>query len=65
MQTLKTPGTAYELYDLENDPAETNDLAESQSKMVQQLAKMCEIWKQGSGIVDYAEIVKVRPNDPF
>ncbi|TWU59214.1 Arylsulfatase [Rubripirellula tenax] len=65
LQTVKATGIAYELYDLEKDPAETKNLADSDLAMVQRLAKMCETWKQDSGIVDYAEIIKVRPKDPF
>lgn len=65
LQTRDVPGTAYELYDLKNDPTEMNNLAGSNPEMVQSLAKKCEAWIKKSGIVDYGELIKLRPNDPF
>lgn len=65
LQTQKVPGTAYELYDLENDPAETTNLADAKPELVKMLEKRCEVWKKACGIVDYAEILELRPRDPF
>ncbi|GGA75240.1 arylsulfatase [Neiella marina] len=65
LQTLKKPGIAYELYDLSNDPGETNNLAEKMPELVAKLEKMCEVWKRENNIVDYAEIIKIKPNDPY
>lgn len=60
--TSKKAGIDYELYDLENDPAETTNLAGQNPELVQQLAKACEAWQQRCGIVDYVEILKIRPD---
>ncbi len=57
--TRKVPGIAYELYDLQNDPAETRNLADGKPEMVQQLSKACEAWQQRCEIVDYAEICEI------
>ncbi|MEN8662178.1 MAG: sulfatase-like hydrolase/transferase [Lentimonas sp.] len=65
LQTRDKPGIAYELYDLQSDPAETNNIAKSKPEMVQQLAKASEEWRIASGIHDYGELVKVRPRDPY
>ncbi|TWT49381.1 Arylsulfatase [Rubripirellula amarantea] len=65
LQTLKQPGVVRELYDLVRDPAETTNVADAHPELVQQLSALCETWKQDSGIVDYAEIIKLRPQDPF
>ena len=65
LQTRDAPGIAYELYDLNEDPGETKNLAEAKPEMVQTLAKKCDAWSRQSGIVDYAELLKLRPKDPF
>jgi arylsulfatase len=65
LQTRDEPGIAYELYDLQADPAETKNLAESKPEMVQRLAAACDKWKTECGIVDYAKLIKLRPKDPF
>ncbi|MBK1875266.1 sulfatase-like hydrolase/transferase [Pelagicoccus mobilis] len=65
LQTSAKEGIAYELYDLHADPTETNNLAKQKPELVQTLARMCENWIQETGIVDYAKIVEVMPNDPF
>ena len=62
VQTLKQPGLAYELYDLQNDPAEKMELSQQNPEMVQQLAQACADWQERNGIVDYGEILKIRPN---
>ncbi|MCM2678505.1 sulfatase-like hydrolase/transferase [Echinimonas agarilytica] len=65
LQTLAKPGIAYELYDLDNDPGETNNLADKKPEMVKKLLAMSEKWKAENKIVDYAEIIKIKPNDPY
>lgn len=65
LQTRDVPGIAYELYDLAADPAETKNLAEEKPEMVQLLAEKCHAWIKECGIVDYAELIKLRPNDPY
>lgn len=61
-QTSKAEGIAYELYDLVNDPAETENLAGQFPELVQKLAAECAAWQQRCGIVDYAEILTLNPN---
>ena len=61
-RTSKQPGIAYELYDLQIDPAEKTDVSKQNPEMVEQLAKACEAWQAQNGIVDYADILKVRPD---
>ncbi|VGO12775.1 Arylsulfatase [Pontiella desulfatans] len=65
LQTRDKPGIAYELYDLETDPAETRNLANEKPEMVQNLSKKCEAWIKECGIVDYAKLIELRPNDPY
>jgi len=59
--TLKEPGIKIELYDLKNDPAETKDLSKKKPDLVKQLTEKCKIWQKKCEIVDYAEILKMRP----
>ncbi|TYK67211.1 sulfatase-like hydrolase/transferase [Colwellia echini] len=65
LQTLAKPGIAYELYDLDNDPGETNNLASQKPELVAKLTAMCDKWRIENEIVDYAEIIKIKPNDPY
>lgn len=65
LQTLAKPGIAYELYDIQNDPSETNNLAKDKPDLVAKLSAMCEKWKLENHIVDYAEIIKIKPKDPY
>ena len=60
--TRKNATTVYELYDLTTDPTETRNLATSQPEMVKQLATACEDWQKRSGILDYGELLKTRPD---
>ena len=60
--TSKKPGAEYELYDLKNDPAETKNLTKQNPERVEKLAAACEAWQERCGIVDYAEILKIRPH---
>ena len=62
VQTSKVPGVAYELYDLQSDPAETKNLASQFPEMVQKLAAECEAWQKRCGMVDYGEILEANPN---
>jgi len=63
-ETLVSPGIVYELYDLKTDPAETQNLAKQKPELVERLVKQCDAWAKECGIVDYSELVKLRPNDP-
>ncbi|MCF2948214.1 sulfatase-like hydrolase/transferase [Paraglaciecola aquimarina] len=65
LQTLAKPGINYELYDLFNDPGETNNLAKKKPELVKKLDKLSQEWKQKNQIVDYADIIKIKPQDPF
>ncbi|WDE97691.1 sulfatase-like hydrolase/transferase [Lentisphaera profundi] len=60
--TNKKPGISYELYDLQEDPAERINLANKQPEIVDQLRKVCAQWQQDNGILDYGELLKTRPN---
>ncbi len=60
--TSKAPGISYELYDLETDPGETKDLSKQMPKIMAQLTETCRKWQEKCGIVDYAEILKTRPD---
>ena len=60
--TSKEPGTGYELYDLENDPAETRNLAQAHPERVERLRKACADWQRECGIVEYEEILNIRPD---
>lgn len=65
LQTLEAPGIVHELYDLDADPAETNNIAESHPKLVEKLVAMSERWKDENSIVDYSKIIKLKPRDPY
>ena len=58
--TSKKTGIVYELYDLENDPAETKELASEYPELVRELAKVSEEWQKTSGILDYGRLLKIR-----
>jgi arylsulfatase A-like enzyme len=58
-QTSKVPGTEYELYDLEKDPAEKTNLAQQTPELVEQLKKACEKWQSKCNIIDYGEFLKI------
>ncbi|MEM0913631.1 MAG: sulfatase-like hydrolase/transferase [Planctomycetota bacterium] len=62
-QVRRNAETVYELYDLDKDPAELNNLASANPKLVQKLAEMCEAWEQDMGIVDYGVLLELRPGD--
>ena len=62
IQTSKQPGIAYELYDLQNDPAEKTNVVKQNPEMVEQLTNACDEWQAQNGIIDYADILKIRPN---
>lgn len=65
LQTKAKPGIAYELYDLSKDPGETNNLAKQNPELVKTLVKMTEEWKSENRIVDYSNIIKLKPKDPY
>lgn len=60
--TSKEPGIKTELYDLSADPAETRNVAAQNPEIVEQLAKACEAWQKKCNIVDYGEMLKIRPD---
>lgn len=61
--TSKKPGINYDLYDLKNDPSEQNDLADSKPEMVQMLTQKCDAWITEMGIIEFDELLKLRPGD--
>ncbi|KMT66859.1 sulfatase-like hydrolase/transferase [Catenovulum maritimum] len=65
LQTLAKPGINVELYDLSKDPGETTNLVKKMPDLVAKLTKMCEQWKLDNKITDYAEIIKLKPSDPY
>lgn len=65
LQTLAKPGINYELYDISTDPGETKNIAKDNPALVAKLAAMCEKWKKENNIVEYAKIIKMKPNDPY
>ncbi|ALM91904.1 MULTISPECIES: sulfatase-like hydrolase/transferase [Alteromonas] len=65
LQTLAKPGIAHELYDLSSDPGESNNLAKSHPELVEKLVAMCERWKAENSIVDYSNIIELKPKDPY
>ncbi|MGJ8679550.1 sulfatase-like hydrolase/transferase [Paraglaciecola sp.] len=65
LQASAVPGVQYELYDLQNDPGESNNLATDKPELVKKLEKLSQAWKAENQIVDYAEIIKIKPQDPF
>ena len=62
-QTRAEPGIAYELYDLQSDPAETKNLADQNPEKVKQLAEACDAWQKRCGIMDYGEVLKINVNN--
>ena len=65
LQTLAKPGIVYELYDLQNDPGEANNLASKHPELVVKLTAMCEKWKKENDIIDYSQLLKLKPKDPY
>lgn len=65
LQTLAKPGIAVELYDLEKDPGEVNNLAKDKPELVAKLTNLAEAWLKENQIVDYKNIIKLKPNDPY
>jgi len=59
LQTAKVPGINYELYDLENDPAETEDISSSHPELIEKLSKAAKQWQSECGIIDYGEILQM------
>ena len=62
MSTSKTDEIVYELYDLKNDPAETKNLSKNEPELVDTLSVKCTQWQRKCGIVNYAEILEMRPD---
>lgn len=54
------PGMAHELYDLQTDPAETRNVASENPDLVKRLTEACDAWQKKCGIMDYAEILKLK-----
>lgn len=59
-QTHAKPGVAYELYDLQTDPAETRNLVSENPEIVKNLTEAGDRWQKKCGIVDYGEILKIK-----
>ena len=62
IQTSQRPGIVYELYDLWADPAEVHNVAEKYPEIVHNLQKACADWQQENSIVDYSDILSIRPD---
>lgn len=60
--TSKAGKINYELYDLQTDPCETNNIAATQTEMVKELSIICQNWQSQQGIKDYGELLKIRPD---
>lgn len=65
LQTLAKEGIAYELYDLKVDPGEVNNLADKKPNFLRTLIAKADEMRRESKVVDYAEIVKLKPRDPY
>ena len=61
-QTTEVSGTVYELYNLENDPAEKTNLVEENPDLVEQLKTACENWQSKCNIIDYGEYLEILDN---
>ena len=61
-QTTEVSGTEYELYNLENDPAEKTNLVEENPDLVEQLKTACENWQSKCNIIDYGEYLEILDN---
>jgi arylsulfatase A-like enzyme len=59
LQTAEVPGIKYELYDLENDPAETEDISSSNPELIEKLSEAAKQWQSECGIIDYGEILQM------
>ncbi|MGC6455289.1 MAG: sulfatase-like hydrolase/transferase [Coraliomargaritaceae bacterium] len=64
-QTRSKPGIQYELYDLQSDPSERRDVSRSNPEMVSLLSGIAAQRKSEQGIVDYENIIKINPRDPY
>lgn len=62
IQTSQRPGIVYELYDLWVDPAEVHNVAEKYPEIVHNLQKACVDWQRENSIVDYNDILSIRPD---
>lgn len=62
INTSKVPGCAYELYDLQADPGELKNIASKHPERVRELEKACAEWQNQQGLLEYGEILKLRPN---
>ncbi len=65
LQTAAAPGIVYELYDLDKDPGEVKNIVDEHPKLVAKLLGMVEKWKRENKIVEYSEIIKLKPKDPY
>ncbi|WDF70024.1 arylsulfatase [Sphingobacterium oryzagri] len=55
------PSYKWELYDLEADPTERNDIAAKQHAVVSRLSSAYFVWAKQNGVVDFAEL---EPKEP-
>ncbi|MCI0920374.1 arylsulfatase [Sphingobacterium rhinopitheci] len=55
------PSYNWELYDLNNDPTETTDIARQHHAVVSQLSQAYFRWANDNGVVDFAEIEDKEP----
>ena len=64
-QTSKKHGIVSELYDLKADPSERNEVSRSNPEIVELLSGIAAERKASQGIVDYENIIKINPRDPY
>ncbi|NSL88830.1 arylsulfatase [Chitinophaga sp. Mgbs1] len=55
------PSREWELYDIDNDRAETHNLAAQQPQVVQELAAAYDVWARQNDVVDYDRIKPAGP----
>ncbi|MBC9911551.1 arylsulfatase [Chitinophaga varians] len=55
------PSKQWELYDMDRDRGETNDLAAQQPQVVKELSAAYDVWAKNNNVVDYDKIKPVGP----
>ncbi|WP_343744345.1 arylsulfatase [Chitinophaga sp.] len=55
------PSKEWELYDIDHDRGETNDLAAQQPQVVKELSAAYDVWAKNNNVVDYDKIKPIGP----